>query len=1049
LSIKGLNSLNWAQFSVKNKYTIFALIIAIVMFGFFAKNTLKVQLMPDTSPPLINVMTNYPGASAQEVAENVSEVLEEEISLVSGVKNVKSISQNDLSIVKVEFYYGVNEDQAALDVENAVNRVNYKLPPQVRQPQVLKFNTSDKPILTIGLKSDEITLEEVRFLADNKLKAELQLLENVAAVDIFGGHKEQINIYLKNEAIEAYNITADNILNTLKLNNSSHSAGRLIDKEQEILLRIDEKFHNIEELKKQIVFSNNNETIYLKDIADIKKNAGEQRSLFRVGEEEAISLQIIKKNSANTVETVEEVMAKLAELQRKYDNLDFLIVSNDAIFTNQVVNNMTSSIMYAIILTALIILLFIVSLKEALIVALSMPLSFFSSLSLMKIFDLQLDLITLSALILSIGFVVDNSIVVVESIMRHYKKLEKNIQKAAIDGTKEIILAVLAGTGTTIIVLIPLLFLEGFIGKVFGPLAKTLIFTLTSSLFVSLTIIPLLVTLDFKLGILENLERGLKKLIIPFNAMMDKVLDFYLNLLKKSLTWRKTVLMVSVLLLVFSGWVLKNIGMEIFPKLDTGALTISLETEPGANINQTNKIVKDIEKILAKEKEVINYSTQIGYEQGGHFLGETGALGVNQAYFTIDVSSRKEREETIWQIQDRIRNSVNNIPGIKSLVVKEVGSTAVSTSTAPIDVRISGPNKEILNFLAEDFQQQIKNISGAVNVYKSWDLTTPELKLILDKERLAEIKLNSQMVINQIFSNMQGTKVGGLELGENIDDLIINVRYAPEERDEIQDLLDQVIVSPLGIKVPLSEIAEIKEEKSSNLVTRENLEYTIDIYGYTQNRAFSHVISDIGRLITNKQLPAGYSVAITGEQAELKTSLGDLSFSLGLAIFLVYLLLVVQFKSFIHPFTIMAAVPLVLIGVAVALLISKKFVSMPVLLGLILLAGTVVNNSILLVDYILNERDQGEYGQEGILNSVKIRFRPIMMTALSDIAGMLPLALELALGSERFSPLAIAVIGGILTATFLTLIVVPVLYSFIEDKIMVKKKTLASPIRVS
>jgi len=988
--------------------------------------------MPDTSPPLVNVMTNYPGASAKEVAENVSEILEEEISLVSGVKNVKSTSQNDLSIVKVEFHYGVNEDQAALDVESAVNRIIYKLPAQVQKPQVLKFNTSDKPILTIALKGSNLSLEEVRFIADNKLKNELQLLENVAAVDVFGGHRKQINVFLKNDIIKAYNLTPEKIINALKQNNSARSAGRLIEDKNEFLIRIDERFQNIEEIKNLIVFSQNNQTLFLKDIADVVRGQSEQRSLFRVNGEQAISLQIIKKDSANTVDTVDEVLAKLAELKTKYDNIEFTIVSNDAVFTKQVVDNMTGSILTAIVLTALIILLFIVSLSESLIVALSMPLSFLSSLSLMKLFNLQLDLITLSALILSIGFVVDNSIVVVESIMRHHKELGKSIKEAAIAGTQEIILAVLAGTGTTIIVLIPLLFLEGFIGRVFGPLAKTLIFTLTSSLFVSLTIIPLLVSLDLKIKFLAKIEKVLTKVIKPFNIFMDKIPAYYLQALKKALIWKKTVLLVSILALVFSGLTLRNIGMELFPKLDTGALTISVEVQPGSNITETNQIVKSIENILEKEKEIVTYSTQVGYEPGGHFLGEMGALGVNQAYFTVELSSRKERKETIWQIQDRIREAINEIPGINSFVVKEVGSAAVATSQAPIDIRISGPDKELLNYLADDLVKEINKVVGLVNVYKGWEINTPELRLVLDKQRLAELNLNPQLVANQIFTNMQGIDAGGIEQSGNVKNIEINIRYTEGDRDNLEDLLEQVIVSSLGVKVPLSDIAEVSSEKSSNLITRENQEYTIDIYGYTNERAFSHVVDDIEKIIEEKQLPTGYNIALTGEQSELKESLGDLGFSLMLAVILVYLLLVAQFNSFLHPLTIMAAVPLVLIGVAGALIITKKFVSMPVILGLILLAGTVVNNSILLIDYILNERKEGNDGQEGIINSVKMRFRPIMMTALSDVAGMLPLALEIALGSERFSPLAIAVTGGILAATFLTLIVVPVLYSIVE-----------------
>lgn len=1028
--------MNWAGFSIRNKYTIFALIISIIFFGVYAKSTLKVQLMPDTAPPLVNVMTNYPGASAEEVAENVTELLEEEISLVDGVKKVKSTSQRDLSIVKVEFHYGVNVDEASLDVENAINKIAYKLPAMAQKPQVVKFSTSDKPILTFALTSEELTLEEIRTLADNEIKNQLQQTEGVAAVDVFGGHEKQINIYLNKDDILAYNITSQMISSALSQNNIAASAGRITERNNESLIRINEKFTNIEELNNLIISEFNGQTIYLKDIARVEESEKEQRSLFKVNGTESISLQIIKKSGANTVETAEVVLEELHLLEEKYPHINFTVANNDATFTNQVIDNMTGSMMAAIIMTFLILLLFIISINESIIVALSMPLSFLCSLGLMKIFDIPLDMITLSALILSMGFVVDNSIVVVENIMRHHKELGKDMKTAAIEGTQEIMLSVLAGTGTTLIVLIPLLFIEGFIGKVFGPLSKTIIFTLTASYFVAVTIIPLLLILWQKGTLLKKMEFILAKLIAPFNKFMDGVKNFYLTLLKLSLSRKKTVLLGSIIILLLSVGILMKIGMEVFPKIDSGSFTISVETDPSFNLQQTNKIIGNIEALLKKEPEIKISSVQAGYEPGGHFLGETGALGVNQGYFTVELSSRKERQETIWQIEDRLRNEINKIPGIKTLVIKESGSTAVASTVAPIDLRISGPDQEVLNFIAKDLEENISQIPGTVNIYRSWHMANPEIKLNLNNYRLAELGLTPQSVANQLFTDLQGKEAGKLDQGSN-GDISIMVRYEEEGRNNLNSLLDTVIVSPKGIKVPLRDIGEISTEENPNLVTRENMEYTLDIYGFTQERAFSHIISEIQTLINKTPLPDGYTIAITGEQADLKDSVGDLRLSLIIAVICVYLLLLAQFKSFIHPLTIMSAIPLMLIGVALALLFTDKYISMPVLLALILLAGTVVNNAILLVDFIIAQRKEGKEGHEAILDAVRLRFRPIMMTALSDVAGMLPLALELSLGSEKLSPLSISIIGGISASTFLTLIIVPVLFSLVEE---VKRK---------
>ncbi len=1025
--------MNWTNFSIKNKYTIFALIISVIFLGIYAKNTLNVQLMPDTAPPSVSVMTNYPGASAQDVGENVTEILEEEIFLVDGVKKVKSTSQSDLSLIKVEFYYEINVDEAALDIENAVARVANKLPVMAQRPQVVKFSTSDKPILTLALESDKMTLAEIRALADNELKNKFQQIDSVAAVDVFGGHEKQINVYLNKNDIVAYNITSQMVSNALAQYNVAASAGRVTETTGENLIRVDEKFATLQDLDHLILSEHNGQTIFLKDIATIEESESEQRSLFKVNGKEAISMQIIKKSDANTVETAEAVLEQMRFLETKYPGVRFTVANDDAVFTNQVMNNMTSSMIAAVFMTFLILMLFISSMNESIIVALSMPLSFLSSLGLMKAFGLPLDMITLSALILSMGFVVDNSIVVVENIMRHHNELCKDMKSAAIEGTQEIMLSILAGTGTTLIVLIPLLFIESFIGKVFGPLAKTMIFTLTASYVVAVTVVPLLLILWHKGTMLKKADYYLTKyMAAPFHRVLNAVKEYYLAALKVFLTRKKTVLLGSLILLLASVVLFLNIGLEVFPRIDSGTFTIAVEADPSFTLQQTNEILEEIETLLDREPEVVISSVQAGYEPGGHFLGETGALGVNQGYFTVTLTSRKDREETIWHIEERLRNKINQIPGIRSLVIKESGSTAVASTVAPIDLRISGSNQEVLDYIANGLEESIKLIPGTVNIYRSWHSANPEVRLQLNDRRLAELGLTPQAVANQLFMDLQGKEAGNLDLGEDRQAAIV-VRYEEEERNSLSDLLGTTVISPNGIKVPLRELGEISVEERPNLVTRENMEYTLDIYGFTQDRAFSHVIGEIKTLVDGTPLPDGYAVVIAGEQTDLMDSVGNLRFSLVLAVIFVYLLLLSQFKSFVHPLTIMAAIPLMLIGVAVALLLTGKYISMPVLLGFILLAGTVVNNAILLVDFIVAQRKEGRQGDEAILDAVRLRFRPIMMTALSDIAGMMPLALELALGSEKLSPLSISIIGGITASTFLTLIMIPVLFSFIEE----------------
>ncbi|MDK2815837.1 MAG: hypothetical protein PWR22_466 [Moorella sp. (in: firmicutes)] len=1032
--------MNWAAYILKHRYTIFALVIAVIIFGIFARNSLKIELFPETAPPLVNVVTAYPGVAAEDVARNVSKPLEEEMATLEGVKKISSTSQDGLSIVQVEFQYGKDVDVAAVDVQNAINRIKRSLPGEIQEPQVMKFSSSDKPVVTYSVSSTRVPMTAVRTLLENDIKNEIQMVDGVAAVDIFGGYKRQINVFLDRSRLEALQIPLEKVITALGTQNIAAPGGHIIQKEKEYLIRIVNEFEGAADIGRTVIENRNGNLIYLKDIARVEDGQAENRSEFRFEGKPALSLQVIKKKDANTVAVVDGVKEKVAELQQKYPFLDFVIASEDASFTRSVVDNMSSSIGTALLFTTLIIWFFIVSLKESLIVALSMPLSFLMTFALMKVTGLDLNLITLSSLILAIGMVVDNAIVVVENITRHRVELGKDALAAAIDGTGEIFLGVLAGTTTTLIVMVPLLFIPGFVGRVFGPMALTLILALGSSFIVAVTMIPLFTVLLQGLRF-TWLEKFLGFLAWPFVRLMDATRDIYLAILRRALGFRWLTLGVAIALLIIGIRILALIGMEVLPKLDAGSFFITLETSPGTSLAGTSAIVRQVEEFLAAEPSVVTYHSSIGYEVGTHYLGDSGAQGVTRAYITVTLTSRKERTEDIWTIEERLRAKIARLPGVQTFVVKESGGTAIATTRAPIDVRITGKDPEVLNHLAEEIATALQQVPGAVNIYRSWTLNTPEIDLKIDAKRAAELGLTPQMVSRQVFASIEGTRASTLKM-PNQKDTDIQVRYAQENRDSLEELLNLRLTTPAGVQVPLRDVASINLTRGANVVTRENLNQTVDVLGFTYGRPFSHVIGDIERVLKNIKVPDGYEVAITGEQADLQASGADLRFALLLAVVAVYLLLVAQFSSFLHPLTIMISIPFIVIGVALALLYSGKPVSLPVMFGFILLAGTVVNNAILLVDYILRAREQGADRETAVIQSVKTRFRPIMMTALSDVVGMLPLALEWALGSERFSPLATTVIGGILAATLLTMVVVPVIYSLFDDLggLFVRKK---------
>lgn len=1022
--------MNVGNFSIKNKYLILSITIAIVILGIFSKTTLKTQLAPDTNPPTATVMTQYPGASAQDVVNDVSEPLEEEFGKLDGISRVQSTSQDNMSIISLQFGYEIDVDSAAIDVQNAISRIRNKLPDNIDEPKVLKFSTSDKPVLTLGLKSDSVDMRTIRQIAEDEIGFEMQLVEGVASIDIFGGYSSLVKIDVDKDKASAYGISLQEISEILVQNNIKAPGGKLTDSNKEILVRIEEGLESIEDLENIRIPLIDGNSVYLKDLADIKLSTEDLQSAYRLNGESAISILVTKRSDANTVEVVDNVKESLEILEEKYPFIEFEIAQDDSTFTNQMVNNMTVSVLTSIILTIIIITLFISNVSQSLVVAMSMPLVFLTTLGLMKLTGMSLDMVTLSALILSIGFVVDASIVIVENINSHYKDQGKDWLTATIDGTNQMALSSIAGATTTLAVLIPLVYIKGFVGEMFRPLSLTLIYAISSSVLIALIIIPLFTVITSKYEFART-ERIVKIFSIPFNKMMDKLLELYMRLLDLALRNKKKTLLIALVLTILSGVFLKNNGLEMLPQFDSGVTFVTIEMESGTKLEDTTYAIEEIENLLKSEKNVMNYDTQIGFEKDSNLIGDFGVMGTNQGLMTINLNTRKERKETIWEFQERLRANISQIPGIERFVVKEQGGTATTSSKAPIDIKVSGNDQELLYTIADELQNQVAQVEGTTNLYKSFNIDNLQVNVRLDNARLQDFGLVNAAVSRQIFTSIEGIVGTNMNI-DHMKNVDISVEYMDEYKESIDNLLDMYIDTPKGVKISLREIAQIDINNRANIVTREDLQYTINILGYTHTRAFSHITQDINKVIDNYELPNGYSVEITGEQKDLGDSMLDMAFLLSLAIILVYLILVSQLKSFLHPITIMSSIPLVVLGVAPALGLTGKYISMPVLLGFILLAGTVVNDSIHLMDGILSNRKEGLELDQAIKQAVRGRYRAIMMTTFSDVTGMLPLAMQLALGSERFSPLAITVIGGMLSTTFLVIIIVPVIYSSFE-----------------
>ena len=1014
--------MSWPALSFRYRHTVYALLIATLIFGVTSRLNLPVQLFPDTDPPVVTVITPYPGLSAPDVARTLSKLIEEELIGIDGIRQVRSTSQTGLSVVKAEFHYGRQVAAAAVDVQNAIGRIRHQLPAGISEPQVLEFSSSDKPIVTVALKSDLLPLNQVRELAENQLRDRLQLVAGVAGVDIFGGWRNRLEVAVDPAQMQAYGQTMEGVKNALRGWNLLDSGGVISRTGQELVIRFDAPLTEPEMVAELLLERREDREIRLGDVARVTLQPDDTpRAAYRFNGEPAIALQILKRSEANTVAVAALVREALAELGQAHPQLKLEIADDDSIFTEVVINNMNSTILTAILLTLVIILLFLGDLRQALIVGISIPVAFLLTFIAMAASGIDLNMVTMSAIILAIGMLVDGAVVVIENVERHLTG-PATPKKAAIAAAEELLQPLLAGLSTTVAVLLPMAFLGGFVGRLFGPLAWTLLFALTSSFLVTMTLVPLLAAFLLK----PKAGGGSRRFFNPGPIILDHLRDFYLATLGLALKHPGKTLLLVLLLLLGSGRIINLLGSEMLPRFDSGNFQFTLDLVPGTPLATTAAAVATIEERLLLEPSVVGISSSIGYETGARSLGDRGAMDGNQAELTVNLTPRNQRQDTMWEVMERTRLAALEIPGVTLAVPKEKGGTARATTAAPLTVRISGPDPQILVRLAQEVLGLYRNSPGVTSPYANWALDNPQLEVTLDPQRAAELGLDGKQVAAEVYRALEGETATTLSRSDRRD-LDVVVRYQAGDRRQPGDLAGVRIPVAGGGSVPLRELAEFNETLGPRIITREDLEITLEVLAYNQGRPLSKIVGELRAGLATLAVPPGYQLRITGEQSDFEEARGRMMRALLLGALAVYLILLAQFRSFLKPLTLMAAIPLQFIGVALALLLAGKVVSMPALLGIIMLVGTVVNNSIVLLTFADDLRATGLAMPEALHRAVAVRCRPIMMTTFSTAAGMLPLALELAVGAERFSPIATVIIGGLTASTLLTMVVIPVL----------------------
>ncbi len=1019
---------SWIEKLLARPYYIISFLGLFLFFGFYGYNSIDRKLFPDSNRPEIATVIVWPGAGAKDIASNVAVTVERELYTIDKIRRVYSSTIDEVSVIRAEFEYEKDVDAAASDVANAISKIRSSLPPDIKEPQIHKITAATAPVVTIGVSSKNASMSDIREICENEIKNILLKTEGVSNVDIFGGYKKEILIEADKGALDRYGLGMDALLAALSRNDRDYALGFMDIPRGRYLLKTLGKRERLEEIG-DIPLT---DSVRVKDVATLRYGHYDNSALYYGNGKPAIALAVQRSIDADVVKTIENVEKRVKSIEAEYPDLHFEITDTQKDTIVQSISNMFESLRDAIIMSTIVAFFFLASFRQVLVVLFTIPLVYASTVAMMYLFDIEFSVVTLTAIILALGLLLDDAVVVMENIERHYKELKKPIRQAVMEGTKEIMFADLSGTITTMAALFPIMFVGDYPQTIFQPLVSTLLIALAASYIISITTVPLL-SLKF-LAIdspwILKAERAFSRITDSFN---DGARKMFASMAERAMDSKKmTVLYFATLIALFvvsARVVMPIVGQELMPPMDTGIVKIDVTIDPNLPIERSEEVLKRIDKAIYDSGEVIRVSSAVGSEAGVLSIGTGG--GIDSIAVTAAYVNRFERKESIWDIERRIRQRLLEIPDIKYFTVFDYGATALSSIRGNVDVMLSSDSFVKLQNASETIYDVLENTKGLVNVAKSWDLDKIVYRLVIDEAKARLYGLDSQAISSQLALHLKGSPAA-LKPVENANDIVIRVLGA--DREEFLHRLETMSVdSPRG-KVPLMAFASLNRSVEPSLITREGLQYTVDVYGFRQKAAISHIMQSFDEAYEGATLPSGVEMAQTGDIAQFEDSAKRMIKAVLFGIGLIFFTLVPLFGSVRAPLLIIFSIPLTLVGASWILLLMDYHTSMPAMMGFILLSGIIVNNAILLIEFALLGMKKGLDARAAMLESIKIRTRPVLMTAFATTAGMLPVALGWAVGLERLAPLGAVAIGGLMVGTFLTLVFIPILFVWIYRK---------------
>ncbi len=1020
------------RLAIHRPVTMFMVSAIVILLGVISVTRLPVDLMPDVSFPSLTVRVGYAGVGPVEIEELIVRPLEQSLAAVPGLEQVNSTAAEGSGTVRLNFVWGTDLNEAADEVRTRVDRVRGRLPEDADPPTIFKFDANSQPIIGIGVEGDfdRVTLRE---MAEIDLVPRLERVEGVASVTVDGGLRRQIRVELSREKITALDLPVDRIIQTIRTENQNVPLGEVNEGDTTFLLRSSSQFDSIDSLRNLIVFTRGSVPVYLRDVAEVRDTTEDFRSFTRINGKAGVRMRVTKQSGKNTVAIADDVKAEIERINREVQGLQLTVLEDQSKFIQQSISAVGEAALLGGILVIVVIFAFLRNLRSTFIICTSIPISIIGTFALLYFAGFTLNTMTFGGLALGVGMIVDASIVVLENTFRHMEMGKPRMQ-AAIEGADEVSSAILASTLTHVAVFVPLLFLTGVSSILFTQLAIVVIFSLSMSLFVAVTIVPVLCSRLLVLPAPVSERTGLSGTLFTWSERgLDGLDNFYRSVLHRALQHRPTILAGATALTVAAILVLPTIPAELMPATDEGEVSINARLAVGSRIERSEAVVVQLEQLI--NEHVPEATTVVSSAGGGGFMGG----GAGTASVTLKLTPKDERTRSSEQIATDLRRVLVGLPGVTITTRASGGNQSLNrvlgnlNSDSRLAVEVRGFSLEDSNRVQQDVLQILQSTDGVANPQIARQEGRPELSIRVDRPKAALLGLSVTNVANAIRTNMAGTQAAVYR--ERGKEFPIIVRLREEDRARTEAVSDVLISTPSGLVLPAKNLLTVDTARGPTQIERKNQERIARVNGELEAGVpLGDAVKAVQAKLNAMNVPQDFTVGFGAEVEAQAQAFSQLQILLLLAVLLVYAVMASQYESLRDPFIVMFAVPVAIIGVVAALKLTSTSFSLQAYIGVIMLAGIVVSNAILLVDYtnILRRRD-GKPLREAVEEAGRTRLRPILMTTLTTVLGLLPMALGIGEGAEIQAPLARVVIGGLTASTLVTLVLVPTVYTLFEE----------------